>query len=110
MFNTPYVMMLSRQDGAAARLRADYLAYTGEEIDYYSNLNKQVLGYEPPHIMLLHDNELNADMTEDLLALFMSRHYRFVRLAEADPVYPPRNVLHEFRLDVGLSMGCRARD
>jgi hypothetical protein len=39
--------------------------------------------------MLLHDNQLNADVIEDLLALFESRHYRFVSLseAEADSVY-----------------------
>ena len=90
MFNAPYLPMLSRHDAAAAaKLRAEYIAYTGVEIDYYSNLNKQVLGYEPPHIMLLHDNQLNADVIEDLLELFESRHYRFVTLAEAeaDPVY-----------------------
>jgi len=90
MFNTPYLLMLSRHDAAAAaKLRADYIAYTGVEIDYYSTLNKQVLGYEPPHIMLLHDNQLNADVIEDVLELFESRHYRFVSLteAEADRVY-----------------------
>ena len=90
MFNTPYLLMLSHHDeAAAAKLRADYLAYTGTEIDYYSRLNKQALGYEPPHIMLLHDNRLNADVIEDVLALFESRQYRFVSLTEAkaDPVY-----------------------
>ncbi len=90
MFNTPYLLTLSHHDeAAAAKLRADYLACTGTEIDYYSRLNKQALGYEPPHIMLLHDNQLNADVIEDVLALFESRHYRFVSLteAEADPVY-----------------------
>ncbi len=90
MFNIPYLLMLSRHDtAAAAKLRSDYIAYTGVEIDYYSGLNKKVLGYEPPHIMLLHDNQLNADVIEDVLTLFASRHYRFVSLteAEADPVY-----------------------
>jgi peptidoglycan/xylan/chitin deacetylase (PgdA/CDA1 family) len=89
-FNRAYVLMLAKHDdAAAAKLRADYLAYTSAEIDYYSALNKQVLGYEPPEIMLLHDNRLNADSIDDVLALFERRQYRFVTLtqAEADPAY-----------------------
>jgi hypothetical protein len=48
-----------------------------------------VLAYAPPHIILPHDNQLNADAIEDLLSLFEKRHYRFVSLAEAeaDSVY-----------------------
>jgi len=90
MFNAAYFLMRSRHDDAsAARLRKDYVDFTAAEIDYFSALNKQVLGYEPPQIMLLHDNPLNADVIEDLLALFEKRGYRFVSLtqAEADPVY-----------------------
>jgi peptidoglycan/xylan/chitin deacetylase (PgdA/CDA1 family) len=90
LFNETYVVMLARHDNAAAaKLRADYLVYTSAEIDYYSALNKQVLGYEPPHIMLIHDNQLNADVIEDLLSIFEKKLYRFVTLsqAEADPAY-----------------------
>jgi peptidoglycan/xylan/chitin deacetylase (PgdA/CDA1 family) len=89
-FNRAYVAMLARHDTAAAtKLRADYLAYTSAEIDYYAALNRQVLGYEPPEIMLLHDNQLNADTLNDVLAVFEQKQYRFVSLAEAtaDPVY-----------------------
>ena len=48
-----------------------------------------MLGYEPPQVMLLHDNLLNADTIDDVLALFRERGYRFVSLAEAekDPAY-----------------------
>src|SRR5262249_35840870 len=68
---------------AAGKLRAEYLAYTGTEIDYYAGLNKQVLGYEPPEGMLLHGNRLNGDLIEDLLRIFEKKQYRFVSLAEA---------------------------
>ncbi len=90
MFNSKYVLMLARKDRAsAARLRMDYLAFTSVQIDYFQKLNAQVLGYEPPEIMLIHDNQLNADVIEQLLALFEQKEYRWVSLsqAEADPVY-----------------------
>lgn len=89
-FAWAYVKMLARHDDAGiAKLKAEYLAYTSAEIDYYAALSKQVLGYEPPEIMLLHDNQLNADMMDEVLALFEKKGYRFVSLsqAESDPIY-----------------------
>jgi peptidoglycan-N-acetylglucosamine deacetylase len=90
MFNIAYTRMLARHDKiSAAKLRADYLIFTAAQIDYFGNLNKQVLGYEPPQIMLIHDNQLNADVIDKILMLFEERQYRWVSLAEAekDPVY-----------------------
>jgi len=90
MFNIAYGRMLARHDKAsAARLRADYLAFTDAQVDYFNRLNKQVWGYDPPQIMLLHDNQLNADVIEDLLALFERKRFRWVTLSEAetDPAY-----------------------
>jgi peptidoglycan/xylan/chitin deacetylase (PgdA/CDA1 family) len=89
-FNTTYVLALARHDEqTAARVRAGYISYTAMEIDWYTALDKQVFGYEPPHVMLLHDNALNADTLEALLGLFEQRGYRFLTLAEAlrDPAY-----------------------
>ena len=90
VFNAAYVQMLGHgKTTEAARLGAAYLAYTSDEIDYYGRLNNQVLGYEPPQIMLLHDSKLNADVIALVLQLFIDKGYRFVSLAEAesDPVY-----------------------
>jgi peptidoglycan-N-acetylglucosamine deacetylase len=68
LFNRAYVRLLAKNDELAARnLRLEYLAYTSAEIDYYAALNKQVFGYEPPQVMLLHDNQLNADVIEQVL-------------------------------------------
>lgn len=84
IFNNAYVRMLANKDSASARrLREEYLAYTGTEIDYYAGLNQQVFGYEPPEVMLLHDNRLNADVVNEVLRLFEKRQYQFVSLAEA---------------------------
>ncbi len=83
-FNITYTLALERKDEAiAAKVKAAYLAYTATEIDWYSALNKQVFGYEPPHVMLLHDSLLNADTIEEVLSLFEEREYRFVSLNEA---------------------------
>jgi peptidoglycan-N-acetylglucosamine deacetylase len=90
IFNQSYVRMLMKRDvGSAEKLRNAYLAYTSEEIDYYSALNAQVFGYETPQVMLLHDNQLNADVIQKVLELFEKKHYRFVSLetAQADAAY-----------------------
>ena len=82
--------MLARSDSLAAqKLRLEYLTYTSTQIDYYAALNKQILGYEPPQVMLVHDNQLNADVIDQVLRLFENKQYRFVALAaaQADPAY-----------------------
>ena len=82
--------MLAKNDGEKAqKLRTEYLAYTSAEIDYYGGLDKQVFGYEPPEVMLLHDNRLNAEVIEQILDIFEKKRYRFVSLAiaQADAAY-----------------------
>lgn len=89
-FNVRYVRALATGDTmTAARVRGAYLEYTKTEIAYYAGLSQQVLGYEPPEVMLLHDNKLNADALGDVLALFERAGYRFVTLeiAQRDPAY-----------------------
>lgn len=90
LFNNGYVRMLANNDSAAAqKLRLEYLAYSSAEIDYYAALNKQVFGYEPPQVMLLHVNRLNADVIERVLTLFEDKQYQFVSLdaAQSDAAY-----------------------
>jgi peptidoglycan/xylan/chitin deacetylase (PgdA/CDA1 family) len=90
LFNRRYIRALADGDTAtAARVRRAYLEYTNTEITYYASLSRQVLGYEPPQVMLLHDNQLNADVMDSVLSLFEHNHYRFVTLATAqnDPAY-----------------------
>lgn len=90
LFNGPYTRALAAGDTAlAARVRQAYIEYTRTEIAYYAALSKQVLGYEPAQIMLLHDNKLNADALGDVLGLFEQADYTFVTLSAAlrDPAY-----------------------
>src|SRR5579883_1530103 len=84
LFSRAYVKMLARNDAASAeRLRREYLEYTAFEIDWFASLGKRIFGYEPPEVMLLHDNPLNAALIDQVLALFETRGYRFVSLAAA---------------------------
>jgi peptidoglycan-N-acetylglucosamine deacetylase len=90
LFNRAYTLAQEHQNTTdAERIREAYLAYTATQIDYYADLNKQVFGYEPPQVMLLHDSRLNADVIDRILGLFEGRGYKFVPLAEAqfDPAY-----------------------
>jgi peptidoglycan-N-acetylglucosamine deacetylase len=84
LFNSAYLRILAKGDHQRAKkLRREYLSYTGLEIDYYASLNKRVLGYEPPQVMVLHDNRLNSDTIDSVLRLFARKGYAFVSLANA---------------------------
>ena len=90
VFNAAYVRTLARGDTtSAARVQAQYLAYTAAKIAYFARLSQQVLGYEQPQVMLLHANDLNAAMLDSVLTLFERTRYRFVSLdaAQSDPAY-----------------------
>jgi peptidoglycan-N-acetylglucosamine deacetylase len=89
-FAQAYARAQGSKDAAMAdRIRREYLLYSATEIDFYTTLNRRVLGYEPPQVMLIHDSMLNADTIADVLTLFRDRGYRFISLAEAqrDPAY-----------------------
>lgn len=89
-FAQAYARAVGLKDAATAdRIRREYLRYSATEIDFYATLNRRVLGYEPPQVMLIHDSLLNADTISEVLALFRDRGYGFVTLAKAqrDPAY-----------------------
>ncbi|MEO6718441.1 MAG: polysaccharide deacetylase family protein [Novosphingobium sp.] len=71
------------------RIERAYLDYSRNQIRYYQALNKQVLGREPPAILLLHLNRLNAAALNQLLSIFRSEGFQFVSLsdAQADDAY-----------------------
>jgi len=107
LFNDAYVQMLANHDGESAeRLRKEYLAFSSTEIDYYTALNRQVLGYEPPQVMLLHDNRLNADVIEQVLRQFEEKRYQFVTLdvAQSNAAY---RIPDTFITKFGLMWGYR---
>jgi peptidoglycan-N-acetylglucosamine deacetylase len=65
------------------QLEASYLSYTDSVFEYNEKLSKELLGYEPKQILLLHANWLEADHIGALLDLLRQRGYQFVTLQEA---------------------------
>jgi len=71
------------------RIERAYLDHSRAQIRYYGGLSTKVLGYEPPAVMLLHLNGINAATLARLVDLFRAEGYSFVTLerAQADPAY-----------------------
>jgi peptidoglycan/xylan/chitin deacetylase (PgdA/CDA1 family) len=68
---------------------SSYLSYTTTVFSYYEKLSKDLIGYEPKQILLLHANQLEAEHIGEVLELIRKRGYRFVTLENAlgDPAY-----------------------
>ena len=75
------------------QLVTSYLSHTREVFDYYEKLSRDMLGYEPKQVLLLHSNWLEADHVIELLDLLQTRGYRFITLQDAlsDPAYSMPN-------------------
>jgi hypothetical protein len=82
----------AKKHGDAAlqdQLAKSYLAFSDEVFAYSEKLSKQIMGYEPAQILLLHANQLEADHIGDLIEVMRKRGYRFVTLEDelGDPAY-----------------------
>jgi peptidoglycan-N-acetylglucosamine deacetylase len=71
------------------RVRQAYVSYMESIVAFFEARSIEVVGREFPQVMLLHANEVNADLMPDLLAMFRRRGYTFVALdrALADDAY-----------------------
>src|SRR6202140_5243598 len=65
------------------KLVDSYLKHTTDVFDYYEKLSRNLIGYEPSQILLLHGNWLEADHIGELLDLLRKRGYRFITLQDA---------------------------
>jgi peptidoglycan-N-acetylglucosamine deacetylase len=84
MFGRVYDDAHKRGDAALQQqLTTAYLAYTATVFDYYEKLSRDLIGYEPKQILLLHGNWLEAEHIGDLLDLLRKRGYRFITLQDA---------------------------
>ena len=71
------------------RARREYVPYMESVVASFEAASVALAGREFPEILLIHANELNADLMPELLAMFRSRGYTFVTLEQAlaDDVY-----------------------
>ncbi len=76
----------------AADIRSLYLKHTEAMLEYVENSSRMLFEREVPQILLIHDNELNAEFLDTLLTMLEHRGYHFIRLEEAlsDPAYRSR--------------------
>jgi len=62
---------------------SNYLSYHAEVFAYYEKLSRDLMGYEPKQILLLHANTLEADHLGELLDMMRKRGYSFITLQDA---------------------------
>jgi peptidoglycan-N-acetylglucosamine deacetylase len=65
------------------RIRREYVPYMESIVAFFERRSVEVFGREIPQILLLHANQLNADLMPALLDMFRARGYSFVSLEEA---------------------------
>ncbi len=65
------------------KLVSAYLTYTTSVFEYYEKFSKDLIGYEPKQVLLLHANWLEAEHIGELLDLLGKRGYEFVTLEDA---------------------------
>jgi peptidoglycan/xylan/chitin deacetylase (PgdA/CDA1 family) len=84
MFAFVYDDAKKRGDTALQQeLVSSYLSHTDAVFAYDEQLSKQIMGYEPKQILLLHANQLEADHIGELAELIRKRGYRFITLEDA---------------------------
>jgi peptidoglycan/xylan/chitin deacetylase (PgdA/CDA1 family) len=84
MYAGVYEDAKQRGDSALQQeLVKSYLSYSDQVFAYYEQLSKQLIGYEPKQILLLHANQLEADHIGELIELMRKKGYRFITLGDA---------------------------
>ena len=84
MFSGVYDDAKKRSDTALQHeVVSSYLSHSDAVFAFSEKLSKELLGYEPKQILLLHANQLEAEHINELLDLLRKRGYRFVTLEDA---------------------------
>jgi hypothetical protein len=83
-FTAPYANRFQK-----TRTAHGYLSHVESLVSFMEHRSTEVIGRSIPHILLIHANQMHADLMPDLLAAFCKRGYRFISLDQAlsDPVY-----------------------
>lgn len=89
-FNSKYAKARAAGDTALMKRIADeYVVHWGRMFDWYESLALQVFGRPIDHVVLMHQNVLNAERLPEVLALMRKRGYAFATVDEVmkDPAY-----------------------
>lgn len=60
-----------------------YLSHHDQMFAWCEQASREVVGYEPRQVLLLHGNQLEGDHLGELLDLIQKRGYRFIKLEDA---------------------------
>ncbi len=116
MFAEVYARALRGHDSAAARhIGAACIRYMQTMFEFFENLSRDLVGYEIKQVLLLHDNQLNADYLDRLLKMIRNRGYKFISLDQAlqdsaytlpDTYVGPEGIswLHRWAISKGWNM------
>src|SRR5438067_3454595 len=84
MFAGVYEDAKKRGDTALQQqLAKTYVTYTDTVFAYTEQFSKELIGYEPKQILLLHGNQLEADHLDEIIDVMRKRGYRFITLEDA---------------------------
>lgn len=84
LFGKTYADARRADDEETMRRVADeYVPYIEGVLEFYEQLSRDTLGYEPPQVLMLTANALNCAKFDDLAAMLRRRGYSFVTLEEA---------------------------
>jgi len=88
-----------KNEALVSKTKAEYIAHTQAMFRYVEDASNRVFGHEIPQVWLIHDNAINAELLDTLLADLERRGYSFVSLDSAmtDPAYVTPNPLADSR-------------
>jgi hypothetical protein len=119
LYNDAYVLALQKGDQQLARqIRANYLEFLDTAFAYFERRSKEILGYEPKQVFLIHVNHINAECLTDMIQRMKNRGYSFITLDEAlkDKAYQIKDEyvsangiswLHRWSVDLGQKVNNR---
>ena len=85
LWNGPYERCKTKNDVAGVqKLEASYLKAAEDSIAYYRGMSHTLYGRDIPYVLLMHVGAFDAEMLPRLLALYRSKRFEFVSLAEAE--------------------------
>jgi beta-lactamase regulating signal transducer with metallopeptidase domain len=84
LFGQAYDEAQRRGDTETMRRVADeYVPYMEKMLEFYEQLSTDVVGYEPPQVLMLTASSLLSERLDDMIAMMKKRGYSFVTLEQA---------------------------
>lgn len=93
LFAVAYDKSISLKDSLMTqKIKNAYLAYMEQKLVYFEMIAQKAFDRNINQILLLHNNQLNADCIESLIKIFKSHDYKFISLKKAldDVAYQTR--------------------